>query len=63
MESNMGNNCGVNALTLQTNGIKMLVVVTSKKQQYYLWRAVDKYLDANKYTKSLLDYATRPYYT
>lgn len=29
------------ALTSQTNGIKGEMVVTIKKQQYYLWRAVD----------------------
>lgn len=34
-------NYGAHVLILQTNGIKGEVVVTIKKQQYYLWRAVD----------------------
>jgi putative transposase len=41
LDSNTQISFGTNVLTLRTNGIKGEVVVTLKKQQYYLWRAVD----------------------
>jgi putative transposase len=50
---------GANALTLPINGIKGEVVATIKKQQYYLWRAVDSkgnvldvLLQRHRYTKA-----------